>query len=272
MATFGKIGAKDILWKPPYDKEVEYLQNPAANTPNAYISIPGLYPVAQLSTEIKVSMAYSSIYSSFMLFGFANDYAGNPRRTYVLGARSIRRLTRLYGIVSDGNVNYLDTTVGVDISSQPDNTPITIAFNAVDNTFNFNGTIIKNTRRLTYTTDTRGTWPMRLFQIVISNGKQVGTTYCASQYDSFRIYSAKFKMYDEVIHDFIPVRCGSVGYMFDRANIKGEPLGNGLYPNGGTVPFVLGPDKVVRGGGKCIESSESAFYSYSSDSFWKEAA
>lgn len=45
---------------------------------------------------------------------------------------------------------------------------------------------------------------------------------------------------------FIPVRVGSganaVGYLYDKANPTGGPLGNGLYPNSGTGAFVIGPD------------------------------
>ena len=42
--------------------------------------------------------------------------------------------------------------------------------------------------------------------------------------------------------DFIPVRIGTTGYMYDRANPKGGPLGNGLYPNSGSGDFILGKD------------------------------
>ena len=49
------------------------------------------------------------------------------------------------------------------------------------------------------------------------------------------------------VRDFIPVRVGTgssaVGYLYDRANPDGGPLGNGLYGNAGTGAFVIGPDK-----------------------------
>lgn len=46
-----------------------------------------------------------------------------------------------------------------------------------------------------------------------------------------------------LVRDLIPVRVGQTGYMYDRANPTGGPLGNGLYPNAGAGAFVLGPDK-----------------------------
>ena len=59
-----------------------------------------------------------------------------------------------------------------------------------------------------------------------------------------------FKEEDQIgnpIVDFIFVRVGPrenpVGYMYDRANPTGGPLGNGLYPNAGTGAFIIGPDK-----------------------------
>lgn len=49
-----------------------------------------------------------------------------------------------------------------------------------------------------------------------------------------------------IVRDYIPVRVGSganaVGYLYDRANPTGGPLGNGLYPNAGTGSFIIGPD------------------------------
>lgn len=46
----------------------------------------------------------------------------------------------------------------------------------------------------------------------------------------------------EILRDFIAVRKGTVGFLYDRANPTGGPLGNGLYPNAGIGSFVLGPD------------------------------
>lgn len=66
-----------------------------------------------------------------------------------------------------------------------------------------------------------------------------------------RIASFKTWLNDVLVRDFIPVRVGSVGYLYDRANPTGGPLGNGLYGNfsdgkGGVTGFpasLVGPDK-----------------------------
>lgn len=46
-----------------------------------------------------------------------------------------------------------------------------------------------------------------------------------------------------LVRDYIPVRIGTTGYLYDRANPTGGPNGNGLYGNAGTGSFTLGPDK-----------------------------
>ena len=60
-----------------------------------------------------------------------------------------------------------------------------------------------------------------------------------------RIYSCQIYGVDDslpLLRDFIPVCIGQVGYLYDRANPTGGPLGNGLYPNDGSGAFALGPD------------------------------
>ena len=57
-----------------------------------------------------------------------------------------------------------------------------------------------------------------------------------------RLYRYVISDPSSVLRDFAPVRIGSVGYLYDRANPAGGPLGNGLYPNLGTGNFVLGGD------------------------------
>lgn len=46
-----------------------------------------------------------------------------------------------------------------------------------------------------------------------------------------------------LVRDFISVRKGTVGYLYDRANPTGGPSGNGLYGSATATPLVAGPDK-----------------------------
>ena len=54
-------------------------------------------------------------------------------------------------------------------------------------------------------------------------------------YDTKRIYYAKYLEAGVLMRDFIPVRIGSTGYMYDK--VSGQ-----LFGNAGTGEFILGPD------------------------------
>lgn len=64
-----------------------------------------------------------------------------------------------------------------------------------------------------------------------------GTGNYGNNYFTGAIYSFTITEYDQVVHNFIPVRIGSLGYMYD--NISGKLLGNV-----GTGSFTLGPDVI----------------------------
>lgn len=55
------------------------------------------------------------------------------------------------------------------------------------------------------------------------------------EWDTKRIYWAKYWEGDVLLRDFIPVRKGSTGYMYDKVSGK-------LFGNSGTGDFTLGPD------------------------------
>lgn len=57
-----------------------------------------------------------------------------------------------------------------------------------------------------------------------------------SYYSSAVVYSAQLIINSTLVRDFIPVRVGNVGYMYDKVSGK-------LFGNAGTGEFILGPDK-----------------------------
>ncbi len=57
-----------------------------------------------------------------------------------------------------------------------------------------------------------------------------------------RIFGAKFDNGTSSL-DLVPVRVGTVGYLYDRANPTGGPSGNGLYGSATGTALVAGPDK-----------------------------
>lgn len=60
---------------------------------------------------------------------------------------------------------------------------------------------------------------------------------------TMRVSSLRIIQGGVLVRDFVPVRGGTVGYLYDRANPTGGPSGNGLYGSATTTPLVAGPDK-----------------------------
>jgi hypothetical protein len=73
--------------------------------------------------------------------------------------------------------------------------------------------------------------------------RKVGTVYYADYPATMRLYLFKIWRGQTLVRDFAPVRVGTVGYLYDRANPTGGPLGNGLYGSETATPLVAGPDK-----------------------------
>lgn len=58
-----------------------------------------------------------------------------------------------------------------------------------------------------------------------------------------KVYGLKVEVNGALVRDFAPVRIGTVGYLYDRANPTGGPSGNGLYGSATGTPLIAGPDK-----------------------------
>ena len=80
--------------------------------------------------------------------------------------------------------------------------------------------------------------PRYLYTTANSNGS-ARTTRALVQLRYFQLWDEN----DVLVRDFIPVRVGTTGYLYDRANPTGGPNGNGLFGNAGTGAFTIGPDK-----------------------------
>lgn len=75
----------------------------------------------------------------------------------------------------------------------------------------------------------RHTLPTTLFASFNSDGKPF--RYCHAKLYYFMLWN-----HGELVCDYIPVRVGQVGYMYDK--VSGQ-----LFGNAGTGEFILGPDK-----------------------------
>ena len=69
-----------------------------------------------------------------------------------------------------------------------------------------------------------------IFGLISANGSMLYETIPYASCSKFRVYSD-----DTLVRDFIPVRVGQVGYMYDRVTRK-------IFGNAGTGAFKIGPD------------------------------
>lgn len=70
-----------------------------------------------------------------------------------------------------------------------------------------------------------------------------GTTGTNGRRDVWQCKRVEIVVGGVTVRDFAPVRVGQTGYLYDRANPTGGPLGNGLYGSATSTPLIAGPDK-----------------------------
>ena len=197
--------------KPPYDAEVEYLES----TGTQWIDL-GFIP--QDDTRITCLVGRNpSFYMGAQTAWERNTfrYNENSSRTYWVYGAVAGDYSSNIGVIPTGmhivDVDGATCNVNGKTSVSIGTTPINCAFNFLYGALN---------------TPTEG----------IGGACFIGPITC-------RLGG----IYGDRQIDAIPVRVGSgssaVGYLYDRANPTGGPLGNGLYGNAGTGAFVIGPDK-----------------------------
>ena len=188
----------------PYDAEVEYLES----TGTQYIDT-GVKPSNDLRTKFRAAYTHTPIENNSTIFGSRSTASSNDR--YWLNYDS--KFEVGYG-------SYYNTGVTVSPGEMFD-----VDFNYIENgdhKFKINDSVF------TYSGTPNTTIGIILFGRIV--GAQV--TRCSS-----RFYSAQFFRNGVLVRDFIPVRKGTVGYLYDRVSGK-------LFGNAGTGAFSYGSDVV----------------------------
>lgn len=209
-----------LVWnRIPYDSKVQYLEG-LAKTNTSYACFLFRYDVKDY-TGFQVTVRFSK--------KEARMAAG------IVGCNGYRFSTQM-----NASYQYMDNLLFNPSSYSLDNNTytnsnITYSINYLnDRKFRKNSTVVGSI------TDTL-TLPSEQHYVGIffstDNGSILtkGTGNYNTNYFTGAIYSFTITEYDQVVHDFIPVRIGSLGYMYDR--ITGQLLGNI-----GTGSFTLGPD------------------------------
>lgn len=124
------------------------------------------------------------------------------------------------------NSNTMQSYYGPQTSNRWTLNPLTNKY-----TYDFNKNVhIINNESKTYPTRTfQSDYNTIIFSVTNYSGN-ISTESCPSKCYYFKIYDN-----DTLVRDFIPVRIGSVGYMYDKVS-------DTLFGNAGTGSFILGPD------------------------------
>jgi hypothetical protein len=194
-----------VIYTVPYDSEVEYLE--VGNTANSYIDT-GILPSNNISIVAQIQVLDN--YNGFLFEG------GNSITNVELGFL----LKGDAGEVSFryGNINLLSTP-RITFPFEP------FIISSLDNP----RTLVVNGTNLSATSNTFSSQnSIYLF------GKH-RDNLSSGDAENCRVYY--FKMYNSgtLVRDFIPVRVGSIGYMYDKVSGK-------LFSNQGTGNFILGSD------------------------------
>lgn len=210
--------------KLPYDAEVEYLES----TGTQYIDT-GIVPntAGTVSVDVQINPSTATAQALF---------AARSRNSVSAGAFAAFRLTDTLRF--DVRKNGQSGLVITDVPPLGERH----TFTAEANRFYIDG-------------DLRGEAPPLVFDAEGPLLLLAATSTTSTGFVNFlngRIYAATYRdPQGNLVRDFIPVRVSSLGYLYDRANPTGGPLGNGLYGDfsdgkGGVTGFpanLVGPDK-----------------------------
>ena len=206
--------------KLPYDAEVEYLES----TGTQWIDT-GVVGTQNIAIDVKWS--YVSTSANTVQWGVRTNV--NTNSIAVSGDTAYATDTKLY--VSYGNLR-LDYSAGLAVAS---NTWEAYLANGDLRLYKDGSLVAQDTGTVgNFSTANR----IPLFAFWNTSMQFLNRT-------GGRIYLCKIWNNGELVRDFIPVRIGSEGAMFDRANPTvgmnrdGTPRTDGLYLNRGTGSFVL---------------------------------
>lgn len=210
----------------PYDAEIEYLESTGTQWIDTEI-------VPNFSTEVHFKGGVTQYIANTTLLG-ARTGTSSANRFFPLACQGAAERYR----ITFGNDDY-DTGINIDYNNY-----ITVLFNET------------NTHRLYVNGNYKRAYQTGNIVEQQNNLLLFGTTgYQGNLYNSVgRLCFVRIKQNGNLIRDFIPVRVGQVGYMYDRVSKQ-------LFGNSGTGSFILGPD-ILPSGCTQVEYLESTGTQY----------
>lgn len=191
----------------PYDAEVSYL----ASNSEAYIDT----GISGNNNNLEITIKF--LFTTFVAYGaIYGNYVAEGTNCNLL----ILNKTSGYGLVC---INSVAGGTGNNSISISPNIPYSISVKR--NSITINGTSYSPSNLASGTANNNN---IALFNRSVTNPNTTRNI-------GLRIYSCQIRDNGVLVRDFIPVRVGQVGYMYDK--VSGE-----LFGNAGTGSFTLGPD------------------------------
>ena len=206
---FLKLFGDRKMMKPlPYDAEVEYLESTGTQYVDTGVIIPP-------DVDFEFTGSIVSDITNGCVFGETREFAwsqSNPG--YALVTTAGGKIYLRYG-------NSTSTAVGLTDIGLANTFTACIEGNA----FKVNGLLVGTVDRISSFDRPVGSMGVFLRNFIHFNG---------NTFSAIRINNLKFG----TLFDFIPVRVGDIGYLYDRASGQ-------LFGNSGTGAFIIGPDKTI---------------------------
>ena len=203
MAVLHNLSSSRLLKSLPYDAEVEYLES----TGTQYIDT--LYN-ANNATEFR--MKYSGFTDKYFACGGREDFT-LPGFTFSNGGTTFSSYSQYFMYYNRG------------FATSPCPNDDNIHEVQMSNVVIVDGVVI-------YTFRAGSFFNSRTFNLFRTNNEQRFI-----RYGYMRIYSCSLIDNGKLVRDYIPVRVGNVGYMYDK--VSGQLFGNRRSTG---LPFLVGPD------------------------------
>ena len=199
----------------PYDSEVGWLESRTTQWINIGVTVTS-----------SVGLSCRALSTGYISGGYMTALFGNRSGDGVNDGTCIGRVTSNFFSAHGPTTAWQPRSTSTNVWADIEFTDSTSS----GRTFSFNGTAYSNT-------NANSNWPKAAGFALFAGGSNGGNV------GKWRIAFAKVIADSILVRDYIPVRVGSVGYLYDRANPTGGPLGNGLYGSATATPLIAGPDK-----------------------------
>lgn len=207
-----------VYERPIYDSEIEYIQNS-----NSLEAIDSLFVIPATATSLKIEakFCFTNHQGYQVLCGYQNDGFTTPA-LYLFYSQNTTVKT-----FTIGSITIRTHELDVDL---PDNFIFDGSFtmqNGVATLYGNNGSISKSA------TYNNNLWKGGSYSLIIMGGR-VGASHIGEDTGIMKLYKFSITLDNVLVRDFIPVRVGQTGYLYDKVSHKlfGAISGN----------FILGQD------------------------------